>query len=123
MKELVFPWPSAAMSPNARGHWTQRKRAAEKGRLEGRVVAQAAKWREDAKWLLPQEGRWHLWVDFYPPTKRLPDDDNMLARFKAYRDGIADALGVDDSRFVSHPYVKDEVRKGGEVRVRITGGP
>jgi len=29
----------------------------------------------------------------------------------------------DDNRFVSHPYVKDEVRKGGEVRVRITGWP
>jgi len=29
----------------------------------------------------------------------------------------------DDQLFVSHPYVKDEVRKGGEVRVRITGGP
>lgn len=121
MKELVFPWPSAAMSPNARGHWTQRKRAAAKGRLEGRVVALQAGWREGAQSL--PHGRWHLFIDFYPPTKRLPDDDNMLARFKAYRDGIADALGVDDSRFVSHPYVKDEVVKGGEVRVRITGGP
>ena len=27
------------------------------------------------------------------------------------------------ARIVAHPYVKDETRKGGEVRVRITGGP
>ena len=121
MKELVLPWPSSAMSPNARGHWSQRRKAAEYGRLTGRVLALQAGWQEGAKTL--PDGRWHLWVDFYPPTRRLPDDDNMLARFKAYRDGIAEALGVDDSRFISHPYVKDEPRKGGEVRVRITGGP
>ena len=42
---------------------------------------------------------------------------------KAARDGIADALGVDDSRFVSHPLVKDDVRKGGQVVIKITGGP
>jgi crossover junction endodeoxyribonuclease RusA len=121
MKELILPWPSSAMSPNARGHWTARRKAAEKGRLEGRIVALDAGWRESANTL--PDGRWHLWITFYPPTKRLPDDDNMLARFKAYRDGLADALGVDDSRFVSHPYVKEEVRKGGQVVVRITGGP
>ena len=47
----------------------------------------------------------------------------MLARFKPYRDGIADALGIDDKRFISHPLVSTEVRKGGQVVVRITGGP
>ena len=46
----------------------------------------------------------------------------MLARVKPYRDGIADALGIDDKRFVSHPYVRDTPRKGGQVVFRITGG-
>jgi len=69
------------------------------------------------------DGRLHLWITFRPPTKRLPDDDNMLARFKAYRDGIADALGIDDKRFISHPYVSDKPVRYGEVRVRITEGP
>ena len=27
---------------------------------------------------------------------------------------------LDDKRFVSHPYVREEVRKGGQVVVRIT---
>ena len=76
-----------------------------------------------AGWHLAElpEGRLHLWITFYPPTKRLPDDDNMLSRFKPWRDGIADAMGIDDKRFVSHPFVSDEVRKGGAVRVRLTG--
>lgn len=69
------------------------------------------------------EGRLHLWIDFYPPDKRKRDDDGLLASFKPFRDGIADAMRIDDNRFVSHPYVKDEVVRGGEVRVRITGGP
>jgi hypothetical protein len=46
-----------------------------------------------------------------------------VAAFKAARDGIADALGVDDSRFVCHPLVRSDVRKGGEVVVKITQGP
>jgi len=69
------------------------------------------------------DGRLHLWITFYPPTRRLPDDDNMLSRFKPWRDGIADAMGIDDKRFVSHPFVSDEVRKGGVVRVRLSSGP
>lgn len=119
MKELVFPWPLRELSPNARVHWSVRAAAAKSARRMGWAIAEAANGYPKRLFT----GKIHLWIDFYPPTRRLPDDDNMLARFKAYRDGIADALGVDDSRFVSHPYVKDEVRKGGEVRVRITGGP
>jgi crossover junction endodeoxyribonuclease RusA len=119
MKELVLPWPSKDLSPNARIHWSRKARAAKISRWEAAMLARQAGWTNAG---LPG-GRLHLWIDFYPPTKRLPDDDNMLSRCKAYRDGIADALLIDDKRFVSHPYVKDEVRKGGEVRIRITGGP
>ena len=66
------------------------------------------------------EGDLHLWIDFYPPDRRHRDDDNLTAAFKAGRDGIADALKVNDKRFRSHPYVKDVT--GGLVKVRITGG-
>ncbi len=47
----------------------------------------------------------------------------MLGRFKAYRDGIAHVLGIDDKRFISHPFVSSERRPGGQVVVRITGAP
>jgi hypothetical protein len=52
-------------------------------------------------------------VIFHPPIQPgpQPDDDNMIARLKAARDGIADAIGVDDGKWrvsyhMAHP-VKD----------------
>lgn len=119
MNELILPWPSKKLSPNARVHWGQKAQASKNCRRSAMVMTMEAGWNSN---VLP-DGRIHLWVTFYPPTKRLPDDDNMLARFKPYRDGIADALGIDDKRFISHPLVSTEVRKGGQVVVRITGGP
>jgi len=119
MNELMLLWPSRDLHPNARVHYHRKAKAAKAARQEGMVIALASGWH---RFTLP-EGRLHLWIDFYPPDKRRRDDDGLLASFKPYRDGIADALQIDDNRFVSHPYVKDEVRKGGEVRVRITGGP
>lgn len=116
--ELVLPWPSKDLSPNARIHWARRATAAKAARHEAYLLAVAAGWPS----LKFAEGRIHLWIDFFPPTRRMPDDDNMLARCKGYRDGIADALGVDDRVFVSHPFVRNEPRKGGEVHIRITAG-
>ncbi len=118
-KDLVLPWPSADMSPNARVHWARKAKIVAESRNLAWALARRAGW---AGIILP-EGKLHLWIDFYPPTKRMPDDDNMLARFKAYRDGIADALLIDDKRFISHPYVSDKPVKHGEVRVRISGAP
>ena len=119
MKELVLPWPAKELSPNARVHWSKRSRAAKLQRADARIAAIVAGW---ADMDIP-DGRLHLWIDFHPPTRRMPDDDNMLARIKPARDGIADAMHVDDKRFVSHPFVHSTPRKGGEVRIRITGGP
>lgn len=118
-RELVLPWPAKELSPNARVHWSKKSDASASARALASILAINEGWRSIT---LP-EGRLHLWITFHPPTKRMPDDDNMLARFKPWRDGIADALKIDDKRFVSHPYVSDKPVKGGEVRVRITGGP
>ncbi len=57
-------------------------------------------------------------IEFFPPDKRRRDDDNMLASFKAGRDGVADALGVDDNKFVTSFEVCDPVEDGA-VRVTI----
>lgn len=118
LSELRLPWPDKDMSPNARIHWARKAKAVKIARAFAFFKTKEAEWH---KMELP-EGRLHIWIDFYPPTKRMPDDDNMLSRCKAYRDGIADALKIDDKRFISHPFVKNEVVKGGEVRIRIRGG-
>lgn len=118
MTPLVLPWPSKDLSPNGRVHWAKKAKAARSEKHQAFLLTRAAGWHL-AK--LP-ESRIHLWIDFYPPTARMPDDDNMLARFKAARDGIAQALGIDDQRFISHPNVRGEKRAGGQVVVTLTGG-
>ena len=118
--ELVLPWPSKDLSPNARVHYRVKAAATKVARQTAVVLAFEAGWRD--AWL--PEGRLHLWIDCYQaPGKKLPDDDNMIGRCKAYRDGIAQVLGIDDKRFISHPFVSNERRPGGQVVVRITGGP
>lgn len=118
MIELVLPWPSKDLSPNSRVNWRRKAEATRVARQLAVVLAFEAGWRD--AWL--PSGRLHLWLDFYQaPGKKLPDDDNMLGRCKAYRDGIAQVLGIDDKRFKSHPDVKTERRPGGQVVVRITG--
>jgi len=117
--ELVLPWPSRKLHPNARVHWAAKAQATKAVRHTADVLTLDAGWQR----IDFGDGRLHLWIDFYPPDKRCRDDDGLLSSFKAYRDGIADALGIDDRRFVSHPWIKDEVVKGGEVRIRITRSP
>jgi len=117
VKELVLPWPDRALHPNARIHWAKLAKAKSLSRVFAFWKTLEAGWKGEQ---LP-EGRLHLWMDFYPPDRRRRDDDGLLASMKAARDGIAEALKIDDNRFVSHPYVKDEVIKGGMVVIRITG--
>ena len=117
---IVLPWPSRDLHPNARGHWSRRAKAAKVARRDAATLALAAGWRGDA---LPSEGRLHVWIDAYPPDRRHRDTDGVLSSLKAALDGLADALGVNDRRFVPHPFLHDEPRKGGEVRVRITAVP
>lgn len=116
MTELTLPWPASGLSPNARLHWAKKSKLAKAYRRECSLLALEAGWR-GISWT----GKVHLWIDFYPPDKRHRDDDNMAAAFKSGRDGLADALGIDDKRFVSHPFNTEKV--GGFVMVRITEGP
>lgn len=122
MKEIVLPWPDRRLHPNARVHWAVRSKAVKAARKMAGLVAIGA---GAALFTIrePSSGRLHVWIDGYPPDKRRRDHDGFLSACKAYLDGIADALGVNDARFVPHPWIKDEVRKGGEVRIRITAAP
>lgn len=119
MRELVLPWPDRLLHPNARVNWRVKSPITKAARTTAHLLALEAGWHRVE---LPA-GKLHVWIDFYPPDHRRRDDDGLLASMKAARDGIADALKVDDNRFVSHPQLMDLVRPGGQVVVRITGGP
>lgn len=113
MTDLTLPWPPKELNPNARVHWSKKSRAAKSYRTACHLLCRQAG-------IKPPEGRALLSLEFIPPDKRRRDDDNCLASFKAGRDGIAGALGIDDSNFVTLLQISAETIKGGAVRVRIS---
>lgn len=112
MKTLVLPWPPKALSPNARGHWSKKHKAAQKYRSDCYYLAKGG-----ATLKPSTQGIIDLTVFFYPPDKRRRDFDNMLASIKAGIDGVADAWNVDDYKFRFH-LDRGDVRKHGAVEVR-----
>jgi crossover junction endodeoxyribonuclease RusA len=112
---VTLPWPDKHLSPNARCHWAVKARATKDARHAARVLTlQATKMRRP-KW----DGAALHW-EFHPKTRNTPDDDNAKASTKAFRDGIADALGIDDSKFQT-TYSMGSPVKGGAVIVTIRG--
>jgi len=73
---------------NARLHWAARARRAGEQRRVARICVRAALARQPAA--LP------LTVTLTRLAARRLDSDNLTGALKAVRDGIADALGVDD---------------------------
>jgi len=96
---IVLPWPDKRLSPNARMHWAALSSVKKQARADACILATVAIPLKAKRELATSEGRIPIVVRFYPPDNRRRDDDNAIASFKAARDGIADALGVDDRRF------------------------
>jgi crossover junction endodeoxyribonuclease RusA len=110
---VILPWPPKELTPNAkrRKHW--------------RVYRPITKkYREQCAWLAIEAGfkglNGSMTITFYPPDHRPRDDDGMIGAFKAGRDGVADAMGVDDYTF-RPAYRFEGVVKGGQVVVTIGG--
>ena len=108
---VVLPWPDRMLSPNARTHWSVKSRATRNARTEAWLVVGGSVRR-------PGWDRAHVSMTFCPPDKRRRDLDNCISSTKAARDGIADALGIDDSKFET-TYRMGEPVKGGAVLVTV----
>lgn len=92
---IKIPFPAAELMPNRKNgrHWGEINAARAKAKQDGYLLAKAAKRHDFDHEFLP------LSLVFYMPDKRRRDADNLLAACKPALDGIAAALGVDDSRF------------------------
>ena len=88
---VTLPWPSAALSPNGREHY-QTKAKAVKAAQELAMYTVIGKMDH----FPVHSGLLSLTLQFYPPDKRWRDDDNMISMCKSYRDGIFQALGLND---------------------------
>jgi len=115
--KITLPWPYKELNPNARFHWSVVSKIKKRYRGECYILA------KQSFVEAPKTEKIHLFVDFYKPDRRERDQDNFEASMKSGYDGLADALGVNDSRFVIHPIVRDEILKGGKVIITITGSP
>lgn len=111
MTVLDLPWPPASLSGHAEGHWRSKSGPTAKWRAHARYIAQAAK--------IPKQpdGDILIRITFNPPDRR-GDRVNFAIRIKPIIDGIADAMDVNDSRFLPE-YVFGPVVKGGSVRIEI----
>jgi len=107
---IIFPLPPSTLSPNARVHWRVKAKAAKKYKSD--CYMQTIVW-IDKEYLrsgiYPSQFREILGIydksktleitlQFCFAQNRKRDDDNLIASFKSGRDGMADALGIDDSR-------------------------
>lgn len=95
---LRLPWPAPELWTNAkkRVHWRQVNTAVGLARHEAEIVT-----REALAATKPPAAPSTLSVTFNAPTARRYDTANALEACKPYIDGICDALGIDDSVFVS----------------------
>jgi hypothetical protein len=96
---VAVPWPDRALSPNARIHWARKAKAAKTARAIAMLKARA--WEVTNGPVDPDVSIIRFTAQ--PKTARRMDDDNLIASLKATRDGIADALGVNDRRFATAP--------------------
>jgi crossover junction endodeoxyribonuclease RusA len=112
---IELPFPDKILWPNGRGHRMAKHRAFQKhktwayhamlahGCSAGLVFASRIEWA----------------VTFYPKTRHAIDDDNARASLKAYQDGLAAALGVNDAIFAAPRIQFAEPVKGGKVVVTL----
>lgn len=115
MIAIDLPWPNRALSPNSRIHWRPKAAIAKTSRQYAIWCAREAGIRANDP-DIPQ----HLKVTaiFMPPDNRRRDLDNMLASMKPALDGIAQAIGIDDSKW-QIAIRKEAPVKGGAVRIEL----
>jgi crossover junction endodeoxyribonuclease RusA len=112
--QIELPWPHKILWPNGRTRsYYFRNAEFQKHKAWAWAAAKEAK-------LVAPDGRIPILFTFCPkPTGQAPDKDNALASAKAYADGIAKAMGVDDRLFDPDVAIGE---RGGIVRVSIGGG-
>ena len=90
---IELPWPDSTLVGHNNGHW----------RNKARIVATHRSWAfhatREARLTVAEDGDICVHISFTPPHNR-GDRTNMPNLMKPYLDGIAEALGVNDKRFL-----------------------
>lgn len=102
---IELPWPPSSLSGHNTGHWRVKSPVVAKHREWARLATKAA------GIVAPADGDIRVVVTFYPPNRR-GDRINYPNRMKPAFDGIADALGVNDRRFLPSFHYAEPVKDG-----------
>jgi hypothetical protein len=102
---IELPFPPSSLSGHTKGHWRSTAGIVAKHRAWARAATLAA------RPAVPASGDIRVVTIFYPPDRR-GDRINFPNRMKPYFDGIADALGVNDSRFLPAYHFAEPVKNG-----------
>lgn len=118
---IVFslPWPDKALSPNSRIDRRSSTKIRQAARDTGFYAAKEAMQKTGRSGFMLGTTRIAIRYTFYADNMRRYDLDNSLSRCKAYSDGIALAIGVDDSRWDVVTLIRGEPVEGGRVDVEI----
>jgi crossover junction endodeoxyribonuclease RusA len=109
---IELPFPAKILWPNGRGHHMAKHREFQKHKQWAFGATLAAK-------ISPPVGKVRWSATFYPKTKHGIDDDNARSSLKAYQDGIAKALVIDDKHFEAPVLHFAEPVKNGRVVIVI----
>lgn len=110
---ITLPFPPSSLSGHNTGHHY----------VKAPIVARHREWARlaalEAKPSIPAEGDIRVHVHFVPPDRR-GDRCNFWNRVKPYLDGIAQALGINDKRFLPSKSFGEPEKPG---RVEVTFPP
>jgi crossover junction endodeoxyribonuclease RusA len=120
MLSVELPFPPADLFPNRKNgrHWSSTSEIKSNASMCAYTLTYQAVSRYKGEWY-PLTGDIPMTLTFIAPDKRHRDLDNMLAACKAYLDGVATALTVNDKQFGPILLKRGEARKGGAVLVEI----
>ena len=107
---MMLPWPPKSLSSNSR--------------KDRRYTGEDRKNYKRTCWAIAKEAKFratHLDITFHPPCGRKRDLDNMLGHIKYGLDGVALAMGCDDSEFSFTIRKGEPMRPDGAVVV-VPGG-
>ena len=107
-------WPDSRLNPNRKTHWGTRARLNNDAKGWAILSVKAITLEQ-----LDRSKKYRVSYLFYPPDKHMRDLDNIEAACKSTFDGVAQALGIDDSQIKLVDKQWGNVIKGGMVIYEI----
>lgn len=116
--EIELPYPHKSLWPNGRAHWGTKATQTKKHRKWAHDATIETKQRDYKR--IPFDQPIEVFITVHPkPRGVAPDDDNCISAAKAYLDGIADAIAMNDNMFRIQPVTIAERRPNGAFVVTL----